>query len=353
LRGTSSAEVEVFSTIDQLSPDALTLLDEAPGIFMSRTWWGVVLSHAMPAGAKAAFMVIRIAGRIAALLPMLRAAGRLDSLTTPYTCEFRPLFAAGRDPAAKVAAMTGFGRFIRSSGVVRMDALPAEWDGLAAVLAGARQAGLRVLRFDHFGNWQEDVSGLGWSEYLRRRPGAVRETVRRRVAKAGQLPGARFELFSRPEQMDNAAEAFASVYRRSWKEAEPYPTFNEAFMRAMAARGLLRLGVWSVGSDPVAVQMWIVQAGDAWVLKLAHDHAYRAHSPGTVLTASMLRYLLNQENVRRIDFGRGDDAYKRGWATQRRQHIGLLLTNPWRANGAAALARHFAGRACAAFFPGR
>jgi CelD/BcsL family acetyltransferase involved in cellulose biosynthesis len=63
-----------------------------------------------------------------------------------------------------------------------------------------------------------------------------------------------------------------------------------------------------------------------------------------VLTALMLRHLLDNEHVARIDFGRGDDPYKQGWAAERRQRIGLLLVNPWRLAGLAALVRHRAGR---------
>ena len=85
-------------------------------------------------------------------------------------------------------------------------------------------------------------------------------------------------------------------------------------------------------------------AGHATVLKLAHDEACKAHSPGTVLTALMLRHLLDQEHVDHIDFGRGDDPYKQGWATQRRQRIGLLLVNPWSAAGSTTLLRHALGR---------
>ena len=65
----------------------------------------------------------------------------------------------------------------------------------------------------------------------------------------------------------------------------------------------------------------------------------------TVLTALMLRHLLDREHVEQIDFGRGDDDYKQGWAVQRRQRIGLLLVNPWRVSGAIALLQHLAGRA--------
>ena len=342
--GTSCAEIEIVATIAGLPPEALSLLDAADGIFASRLWWQVVLSHAIPAGSSASFVLLRSAGRAVALLPMLRTGNRLSSLTTPYSCDYIPLLAAGLDQAARRAVMAAFGGFCRTWGIVRLDALPAEWDAMTDLRAGARHAGLRMLRFEHFGNWYEDVHGLDWLAYLQRRPGALRETIRRRLRKAEKLPNARFDLFTQPDQMDDAAEAFEAVYRKSWKDAEPFPTFNVALMQAMAPPGLLRLGVWSIAAEPVAVQLWVLKDGHAIVLKLAHDEAYKAHSPGTMLTALMLRHLLDQERVVQIDFGRGDDAYKQGWATQRRQRIGVLLVNPWHIAGAAQLLRHVGGR---------
>ncbi len=343
MRGTNFAETETYATIDQLPPEARQLLDAAAGIFSSPTWWNTVLSHAMPHGAEACFIVVRITGRIAALCPMLQTHGRLASLTTPYSCEYTPLLAAGLDQPDRLAAMTAFARLCRSAGTVRLDALPAEWSGLADLEAGARQARLHTLRFKHFGNWHEDVTALDWSAYLQRRPGALRETIRRRLRRAEKLPDARFDLFTQPAEIDQAAAAFEAVYRKSWKDAEPHPTFNAALIQALAALGLLRLGVWSVGADPVAVQLWAVKCGQAIVLKLAHDEACKIHSPGTVLTALMLRHLLDQEHITHVDFGRGDDTYKQGWATQRQQRIGVLLVNPLTPSGAAALLRHAAG----------
>ena len=81
------------------------------------------------------------------------------------------------------------------------------------------------------------------------------------------------------------------------------------------------------------------------MLKLAHDEAFQADSPGTVLTALMLRRLLDEHGLAAIDFGRGDDAYKSGWARQRRQRIGLVLVNPRRPAGLGFLARHRLGQA--------
>ncbi len=70
----------------------------------------------------------------------------------------------------------------------------------------------------------------------------------------------------------------------------------------------------------------------------------RTLSPGTVLTAWMVRALL-AEGVTQLDFGRGDDPYKRLWADARRQRKGLILARPWRPRGAMALLRQAAGGA--------
>jgi CelD/BcsL family acetyltransferase involved in cellulose biosynthesis len=320
-------------------------------MFVGPAWWNVVLSEAMPAGASALFLVCRTGGHVAGVVPMLRHGNDagLESLTTPYTCHYTPVLARGLGHTARVAVMAAFACFCRGGGVTRLDALPAEWDGLPDLLTGVRQAGLRALRFDHFGNWYEDVAGLDWSGYLARRPGALRETIRRRLRRASRLSDARFNLLTQPAEMDAAAKAFEAVYGRSWKEAEPYPNFNVALMRAMADLGLLRFAMWSLDGTPVAVQFWVVEtSGRATVLKLAHDEAFKSHSPGTVLTAMVLRHLLDNEHVTEIDFGRGDDEYKQGWAAQRRQRIGLLLVNPWHPAGMLQLARHTLGRLRAA-----
>jgi hypothetical protein len=183
------------------------LLD-ASGLFGAASWWNVVLAHAMPLGADSLFVVVRCRGRVVAVVPMLRVGNRLSGLTTPYSCLYRPLVATDVDQSTRIAAMAAFGRLSRSSGVVRLDALSADSDELMDLEAGCRQAGLVPLRFDHFGNWSEDVAGLSWSNYLGRRPGALRETIRRRLRRAEKLPEARFVLFTSTSQMDQAAEIF-------------------------------------------------------------------------------------------------------------------------------------------------
>ena len=80
------------------------------------------------------------------------------------------------------------------------------------------------------------------------------------------------------------------------------------------------------------------------MLKLAHAEAARAASPGTVLTALLIRHLLEEDGVQELDFGRGDDDYKRLWVGTRRQRIGLILADPLHPMGLVALARQVVGR---------
>ncbi len=315
------------------------------GVFGRREWYRTVARHGLAAGASACFAVWPDRDDPTAIFPMQRlAGGGLQSLTTPYTCLYAPLLDAGLDTAAIGRAGLAFGRFCRRSAQTRLDALDVDWPGLEPLLAGMRHAGLLVQRFDHFGNWHEPVAGLSWRAYLDTRPGALRETVRRKLKKAERDPAVRIDIVAGLDGLDDGIDAFESVYRRSWKEPEPFPEFNAGLMREMAPLGLLRLGILRVDGEPVAAQMWLVENRRAMVLKLAHDEAYKAVSPGTVLTAAMLRRLLDEEAVGEIDFGRGDDPYKRQWAGRRRQRIGVILVNPLRPGGWATLGRHALGQ---------
>ena len=105
----------------------------------------------------------------------------------------------------------------------------------------------------------------------------------------------------------------------------------------------MRLGLFRLNGQAVAAQIWLLANGIATVVKLAHDEAANAASPGTVLTAHMIRHMLETEHAREIDFGRGDDPYKQGWVRARRQKIGLLLIDPRHPRGVAAWARQVAG----------
>ncbi|MBV1799984.1 GNAT family N-acetyltransferase [Siccirubricoccus sp. G192] len=310
--------------------------------FAGRAFHDTTLAHALPDEAEP---LVAACGEVA-LLPLLRTGGRLQNLATPYTLAWRPLLAEGADPAALRQAGHGFGRLLRGGPPARLEALDAEAPGLDAFLAGLGAAGLALHRYRHFGNWHEALPpGLGWAAYLAARPPALRTTIGRKLARCGREM--HFELHTAPgAALDAGIAAYEDVRARSWKPHEPFPAFDAALMRAAARLGMLRLGLLRGRGDgrPAAAQYWIADGGRAWLLKLAHAEESRAASPGTALTAMMIRGLLEEDGVRELDFGRGDDPYKQLWVGRRRQRIGLVVADPRHPAGLLAVARQVAGR---------
>jgi Acetyltransferase (GNAT) domain len=341
--GGTAPSLAIHTSLAELPPAAGRLFaDPAEDLFASRLWFATMIAHGLPADRMPRLALCSTGGNPFALLPLVSGADGTDlqSLTGPYTLAFRPLLAthlAARPAPDACAVSAGLlvGRYCLGTGLTRIDALAADTPGLDRFVTGLRRAGLAVRRFDHFGNWYEPVPDLSFAGYLAARPGALRTTIRRKMRRAEA--GSGFAVVTGAAGLAEGIAAFEEVYARSWKEPEPFPAFNPALMRATAAAGLLRLGILRLSGQAAAVQIWMVSGGRAILLKLAHDEAFAAFSPGTVLTALMIERLLGAQRIVELDFGRGDDPYKRHWCSHRRQRIGLVIANPWRPRGIAAI----------------
>lgn len=364
--------MQVAGSLAEAGPEWDALL-AGPSFQSTRPWFEAMVEAALPPGARAEFWMVRdpvsdpvpnpvsdplsdplsdmargpvrgvarVGGRPLLLLPVLVGpGGRVGGLTTLYTTQFQPLAAPDAPPGALRAAGRAVGRRLRAWPRATLEALDPGWPGLPPFLSGLRASGLAVRRFDHFGNWHQPVGT--WDGYLAARPGPLRETIRRKSRACARDPEVRIEVVRGGDALAPAMAAYEDVYARSWKQPEPSPGLSAALLPRAAQAGALRLGVMWSGRQAVAAQYWTVSGGVAAVLKLAHDDAWRALSPGTVLTAHMIRLLIG-EGASELDFGRGDDPYKQLWAGQRRQRVGVLAAAPWRPRGVTALLQHDAG----------
>ncbi len=344
----TGAALTVFSDLEALPPSAQALLDRAgaDNLFTSRLWLETFIASGMAAAAQPLFFLLAGKGVDAlALLPCQRQTGghpAVSSLTSFYSCDFRPLIAPGAE-AEKTAFDLGRALAAHLVGEVqaRFDSLDSTAPLLTPFLAGLSVPGRVLLRYAHFGRWSQDVAGLAYGDYLAARDGALRETIRRKGARLTR-DGASFRMIQHENDLERGIADYQTVYAESWKEAEPFPDFQPTLMRALAKAGWLRLAICRIGDRPVAAQIWSLTAGKASVLKLAHDKAFDALSPGTVLTAFAIRSLMEKSPIATLDFGRGDDAYKQAWTTRRTQHIGVLWTSIYRRPGA--VIKHYLGR---------
>lgn len=320
----------VHASLASLPPAARALLPA--DLCANAGWWRACETAALPAGWHAAYLCLEQAKAAVAVVPLLRRPGAAAAFTTPYTVTWAPALAPGADLFAVGRAWGGWlRRQALRAGTVRLDALDLADPAWPPLQAGLREAGWVSVPFAHFGNWS-GAAPSGWAAYLAARPGELREALRRRGRKLWAT-GATPLLVRDPSELAAGIAAYEAVYAKSWKQQEPYPGFVPALMREAASAGTLRLGLLQRGGVTIATQFWIAQPPWASVLKLAHDEAERALSPGTVLTGWMIEHLL-AEGVTRLDFGRGDDPYKRAWANDRAPRDGLMLALPWHPAGA-------------------
>ena len=176
----------------------------------------------------------------------------------------------------------------------------------------------------------------GWAA----RPGALRSTVQRK-AKKGLV-----YLAITSEFTDAAWDDYEAVYAQSWKPREGYPALLREWARDQGAAGTLRLGIARIAGVPVAAQFWTIDDGVAYIHKLAHVAGHDALSPGTLLTHAMFERAF-AECVHRIDFGTGDDGYKRDWMEASAPLMTITAWNPRAPAAWSALARALAKRVAA------
>jgi hypothetical protein len=209
---------------------------------------------------------------------------------------------------------------------VRLDALDGADSKTGALQEGLAAGGLIVLRFRHFANWFEHIQDF--SGYWDKRGSQLKATVKRKAApllREGRLGFELIDLAVRPEE---GRDIYNAIYAKSWKPAEPHPRFIDVLLERLGPLGIARLAVARIDGAPAAAQIWLVQDQRATIFKLAHDPAFDRQSPGTLLTHWVIGQLRDQSGVRDVDFGRGDDSYKRLWLSSTRDRVGILAANP-------------------------
>jgi CelD/BcsL family acetyltransferase involved in cellulose biosynthesis len=322
-------------------------------LFLSQPWFANLAATVAAGRHRPRFYAAEPAapGGPEALLPMMVAADAprvLTGLAAPYTCLFAPLVGGAGAPGAALAALAAAIRDEHPAwSMVRFDFIPRDWPLYDALAASLRGAGYAVGTYFNFGNWFEPIAAPSIDAYLAARPSVMRNTLKRKAKKLEKLGNSRFDMITGGAALDAGLAAYEKIYAASWKEPEAYPQFIPGLMRTCAAAGWLRLGVIYVGDEPAAAQFWIVAHGKATIYKLAYDERFEALSVGSILTLKMAQHAIEIDRVSEIDYGSGDDAYKKDWMSQRRELWGIVAFNPRTIAGLAGIARHWGGRALA------
>lgn len=313
-------EVELFDDLGAVAADAGGALDRPASLFERLDWFRLVEAHCPPPGRT---LVARARdGERSAWLFLAAEAGRAEALRCWYS--LRIGLVGDKDGAEPIAAA------LRKR-LNRLEIAPlATVEPLASAF---RAAGWIVFTGPAAISWQVDTAGKDFAAYWSARPGKLRSTAQRKAKAAGL----EIEIHRR---YDPAAwAAYEEVYAASWKPGEGSPPFLRSLAEQEGAAGRLRLGLARKDGRPAAAQLWTVEDGTAWIHKLAYREDMKALSPGTVLSMAMFRSALDEDRVSRIDYGTGDDNYKRDWMGDRSTLWRLEAFNPASPAGLAGAAR--------------
>jgi hypothetical protein len=205
--------------------------------------------------------------------------------------------------------------------------LAADDPSICALRSAFAGVGYHVDVFHHQWNWYIGVDGFSYADYLASRPAHLRNTLRRRLRQATRSHKLRFFDSCDSDDLSTGLSDYLHVYERSWKPREVPPHFVSELIRLCARLSILRLGILYLDDVAVAAQFWINSGRISYIYKLAHDPEYSAFSVGSLLTAHMFEHAIDVDQVSEIDFGVGDEPYKRDWTDMRRQRIGLQAIN--------------------------
>ena len=268
------------------------------------------------------------AARAALVCRLSPGRHRLLSLSNYYSTEHGPVYAAGG--AALRQALGGLAREIVDAryDAVQLSGLDPHDESFAGLVNAFGAADLRPQPYFDSGTWYEETAGVDFDRYVAARPSALRNTWKRKSKTLAAAHRLDYVFHDDDATLAEGIRDYEAVYAESWKIAEPFPDFMPHLIRTAATVGALRLGILKVDGVPAAAQCWLAWRGRVTIYKLAHATRFEELSVGTILTMRMMERVLERDKPREIDFGRGDDAYKKSFLSHRRERWGLLIANP-------------------------
>lgn len=299
---------------------------DSASFFDTAQWYDLVSRFGLPPGSIARLILDDKETAAFVLRMQPSAPTEFYSCVNVYACEHAVLSAphargAIESLVCEIACSNPRIHRIQLSGLLR------ENNAFSATLNGLRQAGFVTRPFFGWGNWYEPVKAT-FDDYLAARPSILLSTWKRKQSALRKSAHSSLHLYDASQEIERYIGAYSQVQAQSWKGIEPFPHFLPELIRTLAIMNALRMGILEIDGKPAAVQFWILWRGKALLFKLVHAEQFQTFSPGTLLTMSMIRHIMENDSPTEFDFGRGDDEYKKLWFSLRRERWGIDAANP-------------------------
>ena len=277
---------------------------EWPAAFTAPPWvsaWAETLGS----DREVRWLVAEEAGAPIGAVPLVIAGDTAQVAGSPDVCDHLDLAAR---PGRQAEVCRALARFLARRGVRRLDAEAVRPDAL--LVRGWRAAGLPVDLPGVAVTVEMDLPG-SWDGYLERLSKHDRHEVRRKLRR---LEAAGPVVWRRSRDPAADLPVFLRLFRDSRPRKRAFLTperlsFFHRLAAALAADGVLDLGILEVGDRPVAATFGFSWADTAHLYNNGFDPAWADRSVGLVAKVLSVRDAI-ERGMARYTFLRGDEPYK-------------------------------------------
>lgn len=313
------------------SSNALFDLAGEDSLFFSRQWFDNLTAIVIDADAAMVLACVVAGDKVLAILPLMKSEGHSwHSLKHRYTTHYSLLLA--RKDRQQVLSCMAEGLAQLPLKALLLEPVADDDCRLNGFQKSMEKAGFSCERVFRFYNWIYCVQGQSFSEYLADRPTRLRNTISRKQRKLEREHGYQIRLFT-GKDVPHRMSDYYTVYNASWKANEQYASFLDGLVEGFSRQGWTRLAVLYVKDRPVAAQLWFVAHTKASIFRLVYDKAWKAYSPGSILTSYLMEHVIDTCKVEEIDFLTGNDAYKQDWMSERRERFALSCVQSIKPDG--------------------
>lgn len=261
-------------------------------------------------------------GRLAAVLPMARRPGQLESTANYHT----PLFGILAEDEQATASMA---RELFRDAPARVTLATLQPDGatLHACQEAAEEAGYRSVLRPHLLSPYVDLS-RGWDEYKRSLHSHLLRNLRRGRRQLEEIGPLKVEVVSNPDTLSGWLGEALQVEASGWKGKSETAILSHShtheFYKRMtewaAGEGVLRLYLLTLAGRTLTMCLTLQQHGHCCMLKGGYDEEFKRFSPGNLLTEALIQDCASR-GIARVEIYGEAETYKMNWATGTQQYV--------------------------------
>lgn len=196
------------------------------------------------------------------------------------------------------------------------------------IIDAFRRTRFKCYSYPIFTRRHQNTTGQSFHDYVASRPPKPRSLIKkqylRKERKIDRDFRSEFRVFIKPAETGDAVAAYHRVAEASWKPAERFPHFMSSLISLGLASGFLHLYALFLDDHPVSTAVVFLDDRNATIFRNDYDPEYSTYSIGAVLLCKMMRHLLDEQGIDRLDCGRDDEYYKKIWASELETVYGIV-----------------------------